>query len=272
MREHTPGRRWPLAAGRWLAARASARHSYRTGDVDKCVADLEVCGRRLGERADVRRQRVLEACVPPPELKVRTPAHTKQPGWYLEFESRVTHRCTRGWRGATHGRSRSTQPSARAASKTCWGQRLCHLGETAVLIGKRLEGGRAPPAGVSGRHLQLLAAPVQVGNVRRDALLQIALVLGHLQKRPAGNGQSRSPRAHCRRHPPPPAAATRRHPPPPPPPLMPPPACDRHPPTRPGEPAAPVARTPGHVGRSVRARVCTELQCREVCAPASAAG
>ena len=27
----------------------------------------------------------------PPELKVRTPAHTKQLGWYLEFESRVTY-------------------------------------------------------------------------------------------------------------------------------------------------------------------------------------
>ena len=27
----------------------------------------------------------------PPELKVRTPAHTKHSGWYLEFESRVTH-------------------------------------------------------------------------------------------------------------------------------------------------------------------------------------
>ena len=26
----------------------------------------------------------------PPELKVRTPAHTKQLGWYVEFESRVT--------------------------------------------------------------------------------------------------------------------------------------------------------------------------------------
>ena len=26
----------------------------------------------------------------PPGLKVRTPAHTKHPGWYLEFESRVT--------------------------------------------------------------------------------------------------------------------------------------------------------------------------------------
>ena len=26
-----------------------------------------------------------------PELKVRTPAHTKQLGWYVEFESRVTH-------------------------------------------------------------------------------------------------------------------------------------------------------------------------------------
>ena len=25
----------------------------------------------------------------PPELKVRTPAHTKQLGWYVEFESRV---------------------------------------------------------------------------------------------------------------------------------------------------------------------------------------
>ena len=31
-------------------------------------------------------------CIPP-ELKVRTPAHTKHMGWYLEFESRVkTHR------------------------------------------------------------------------------------------------------------------------------------------------------------------------------------
>ena len=27
----------------------------------------------------------------PPELKVRTPAHAKYPGWYVEFESRVTH-------------------------------------------------------------------------------------------------------------------------------------------------------------------------------------
>ena len=26
----------------------------------------------------------------PPELKVRTPVHTKQLGWYVEFESRVT--------------------------------------------------------------------------------------------------------------------------------------------------------------------------------------
>ena len=25
-----------------------------------------------------------------PELKVRTPAHTKHPGWYLEFEFRLT--------------------------------------------------------------------------------------------------------------------------------------------------------------------------------------
>ena len=30
------------------------------------------------------------ADVCPPELKVRTPAHTKHSGWYLEFESRVT--------------------------------------------------------------------------------------------------------------------------------------------------------------------------------------
>ena len=27
----------------------------------------------------------------PPELKVSTPAHTKQLGWHVEFESRVTH-------------------------------------------------------------------------------------------------------------------------------------------------------------------------------------
>ena len=26
----------------------------------------------------------------PSELKVRTPPHTKQPGWYVGFESRVT--------------------------------------------------------------------------------------------------------------------------------------------------------------------------------------
>ena len=30
-------------------------------------------------------------CVCPPEIKVRTPAHTKQLGWYVEFEFRVTH-------------------------------------------------------------------------------------------------------------------------------------------------------------------------------------
>ena len=35
-------------------------------------------------------QRVLHHLVCPPELKVRTPAHTKHPGWHLESESRVT--------------------------------------------------------------------------------------------------------------------------------------------------------------------------------------
>ena len=30
----------------------------------------------------------------PPELKVRTSAHTKNLGWYLDFESRVTHRAS----------------------------------------------------------------------------------------------------------------------------------------------------------------------------------
>ena len=35
---------------------------------------------------------VVPAAVCPPELKVRTPAHTKQLGWYVEFEFRVTHR------------------------------------------------------------------------------------------------------------------------------------------------------------------------------------
>ena len=37
-------------------------------------------------------RRPIEAIdVCPPELKVMTPAHTKQLGWYAEFESRVTH-------------------------------------------------------------------------------------------------------------------------------------------------------------------------------------
>ena len=30
-------------------------------------------------------------CLRPPELKVRTPAHTKHLGWYLEFVFRVAH-------------------------------------------------------------------------------------------------------------------------------------------------------------------------------------
>ena len=33
---------------------------------------------------------VLESAVCPPELKVRAPAHAKQLGWHVEFESRVT--------------------------------------------------------------------------------------------------------------------------------------------------------------------------------------
>ena len=37
----------------------------------------------------------------PPELKVRTPAHTKQPGWYDQFESRVTQVLSCGW--GAHG-------------------------------------------------------------------------------------------------------------------------------------------------------------------------
>ena len=33
---------------------------------------------------------LLHLCTP--ELKLRTTAHTEQLGWYVEFESRVTHR------------------------------------------------------------------------------------------------------------------------------------------------------------------------------------
>ena len=33
----------------------------------------------------------------PPKLKVRTPAHTKQLGWYLEFEFQVKHRDVSDW-------------------------------------------------------------------------------------------------------------------------------------------------------------------------------
>ena len=35
---------------------------------------------------------MIAATLCPPELKVRTPAHTKHQGWHLEFEFRVTHR------------------------------------------------------------------------------------------------------------------------------------------------------------------------------------
>ena len=38
----------------------------------------------------------------PPELKVRTPAHTKHLGWYLVFESRVTHRSRGRALGSRH--------------------------------------------------------------------------------------------------------------------------------------------------------------------------
>ena len=48
----------------------------------------------------------MQGCAPP-ELKVRTPEYTKHLGWYVEFESRVTHRDVVEIirvRGAGHGR------------------------------------------------------------------------------------------------------------------------------------------------------------------------
>ena len=33
----------------------------------------------------------------PPELKVKTAAHAKHLGWYLDFESRVMHRSRLDW-------------------------------------------------------------------------------------------------------------------------------------------------------------------------------
>ena len=56
---------------------------------DKCR--MAVCA---GGHAFRRRRRVLAqlgGIARPPELKASTPAHAKHLGWYLEFESRVTH-------------------------------------------------------------------------------------------------------------------------------------------------------------------------------------
>ena len=43
---------------------------------------------KAGRQRSLRRRRLFR----PPQLKVRTPAHTTQRVWYVEFESRVTHR------------------------------------------------------------------------------------------------------------------------------------------------------------------------------------
>ena len=59
----------------------------------KCRGTLE---RLIGEYDEAvgahKGSEIIGVClsVCPPELKVRTPAHTEHPGWYLEFESRVT--------------------------------------------------------------------------------------------------------------------------------------------------------------------------------------
>ena len=61
----------------------------------KCRGTLE---RLIGEYDEAvgahKGSEIIGVClsVCPPELKVRTPAHTEHPGWYLEFESRVTRR------------------------------------------------------------------------------------------------------------------------------------------------------------------------------------
>ena len=76
-----------------------------------------VIGVQISEQATVERWPV------PPGPEVRTPAHTKHLGWYLEFESRVTHRQPQGraswprtaWaRSGSSGR-RSGRPPAPAS-------------------------------------------------------------------------------------------------------------------------------------------------------------
>ena len=54
----------------------------------------------------------------PPELKVRTPAHTKHLGWYLEFEFRVTHRTAGRASSATHTQPRDCVSSGCGARCT----------------------------------------------------------------------------------------------------------------------------------------------------------
>ena len=49
-------------------------------------------GPQAGSRFNCPTHALGKDSVCPPELKVRTPAHARHPGWCLEFESRVTHR------------------------------------------------------------------------------------------------------------------------------------------------------------------------------------
>ena len=74
------------------------------------------------------------ACVPP-ELKVRTPAHTKNLGWYVEFESRVTHRtAVPGRRLLEAGRCEAGGALRRPAGRAVLAAPACAGGESVILL------------------------------------------------------------------------------------------------------------------------------------------
>ena len=89
------------AASSSLAIEVSERSAGLSGGrwVPSHEVDDDGAGRGGAEHGQMKRPVVVDWTaghhkrnpVCPPELKVRTPARTKQPGWYVEFESWVTH-------------------------------------------------------------------------------------------------------------------------------------------------------------------------------------
>ena len=90
----------------WMRALLS-RRLIKDGNSKRIFEGLQGIGQT--RRSCSSPARTSQTCLYPPKLKVRTPAHTKQLGWYVDFESRVTHLRYR-WRGPSQSCRTSPVP------------------------------------------------------------------------------------------------------------------------------------------------------------------